>query len=65
MDLGIVEVIASLRVITFCKAFGHQQVVLEGDVFQPVQILRKEDKNLNKYGHLIEETRRGFSCLQQ
>jgi hypothetical protein len=47
MDLGIAEVIAALRVTTFCKAFAHQQVVLEGDVFWPVQILRKEDKNLS------------------
>jgi hypothetical protein len=31
-------------------------VMLEGDVLQVVQTLRNENKNLSKYGSLIEKT---------
>jgi hypothetical protein len=54
VDHGIAEAIAVLRATIFCKELGHQWVVLEGDALQVVQTLRKEDKNLSKYSHLIE-----------
>jgi len=56
IDHGIAEAIAVLGVTIFCKELGHQRVVLEGDALQVVQVLQKEDKNLSKYDHLIEET---------
>jgi hypothetical protein len=56
IDHGIAEAIAVLGVTIFCKELGHQRVVLEGDALQVVQVLQKEDKNLSKYDHQIEET---------
>jgi len=51
-----VEVIAALRAAVFCRELGYQQVMLEGDALQVVQTLRNENKNLSKYGSLIEKT---------
>jgi hypothetical protein len=49
--------IVALQSATFYREFGNQRLVLEGDTLQVVQTLWKEDKNLSKYGHIIEETR--------
>jgi hypothetical protein len=54
-----------MRAANFCRELGHQRVGLEGDTLQVVHALWKEDRNLSKYGYLIEETRRVLSCLQQ
>jgi hypothetical protein len=54
IDHGIAKAITALGATIFCRELGHQRVVLEGDALQVVQALRKEDKNLSKYCHLIE-----------
>lgn len=51
----IVEAVAALKEVTFCRELGLSKVILEGDALQVVNALKASTSNWSPYGHLIEE----------
>ncbi|XP_059436307.1 uncharacterized protein LOC132169261 [Corylus avellana] len=59
----IAEALAALHAIILCQEENFQNVVFEGDSLQVVQAINSDSQCNSKYGHLIEDIKKGTRSL--
>lgn len=63
--MDIAKAATVLRAVQLTQELDFCKIILEGDAFQVIQAMRKEDQNWNHYGHLIEEAHEVLSCMHK
>lgn len=56
LDLVIAEASRALHVAEFCKDFGLQQIIMEGDELQILNAIKSNSKNWSRNGQIVEHT---------
>jgi ribonuclease HI len=63
VDPKVVEVMAALNAVQFCKEVGFLDVMLEGDASQVIREVNSGPPILSRIGHFVESIRREVKFL--